>query len=137
MDKIVGHIDVVDPPKMPPHDAADWMCQSVLHVETAMPTPKTKPDTVLCVETKECSVQLKRLDQILCDELIKVAPTSATDLPEGQYFTRLRSTRPSARKGKLPRCASTGVSYDEIPMSPAAKPVRSIPKPSRTGPTQD
>ena len=87
---------------------------------------------------KTCSVQLKRLDQILSDELVKVTPTSATDLPAGQYFTRSRSTKPVARKGKLPRRASTGVSYDEVPMSPAAKPVRPLPpKPSRSGPTPD
>ena len=93
---------------------------------------------MLCVETRKCSVQLKRLDQILSDELVKVAPTSATDLPVGQHFTRSRSTEPVARKGKLPRRASTGVSYDEEPMSPATKPVRSQPpKPSRTGPTPD
>ena len=109
----------------------------MLHVETVTPTPESKPETVLCVETRKCSVQLKRLDQILSDELVKVAPTSAADLPVGQYFTRSRSIKPTARKGKLPRRASTGVSYDEVPMSPAAKPMRPTPKPSRTGPTPD
>ena len=136
MDKIVGHIDVTNPPKMPLSDAVDLMCQPVLHVEMDTPTPKSELKNVLCVETRKCSVQLRRLDQILSDELVKVAPTSATDLPVGQHFTRSRSTEPVARKGKLPRRASTGVSYDEEPMSLAAKPVRpQPPKPNRTGPT--
>ena len=138
MDKIVGHLDVTSPPKMPQSDAVDLMCQPVLYVEMDTPTPKSELKNVLCVETRKCSVQLKCLDQILSDELVKVAPTSATDLPVGQYFTRSRSTEPVTRTGKLPRRASTGVSYDEEPMSPAAKPVRpQPPKPSRTSPTPD
>ena len=114
MDKIVGHLDVTCPPKMPQCDAVDSMCQPVLHVEMVTPTSKSKPETVLCVETRKCSVQLKCLDQILSDELVKVAPTSATDLPVGEYFTRSRRIKPVARKGKLPRHPSTGVSYDEV-----------------------
>ena len=102
MDKIVGHLDVTSPPKMPQSDAADLMCQSVLPVETATQTPALKLDAVLCVETKECSVHLKRLDQILRDELVKVVPSSATDLPVGEHFTRSRSIKPTARKGSLP-----------------------------------
>ena len=92
MDKIVGHLDDANPPKMPQSDAVDLMCQPVLSVETATPTPASKLDSVLCVETKECSVQLKRLDHILRDELVKVVPSSATDLPVGEHFTRSRST---------------------------------------------
>ena len=87
MDKIVGHLDNVRPPKMPQIDAVDSMCQPVLHVETATLTLAPKLDTVLCVETKRCSVRLNRLDHILRDELVKVVPSSATDLPVGEHFT--------------------------------------------------
>ena len=137
MDKIVGHLDTMKPPKMPPIDAVDSMCRPVLHVETVTPTQSLKQDTVLCVETKQCSVQLKRLDLILRDELVKVIPSSARDLPVGERFTRSRSTKPTTRKGSLPRRASTGISYDEKPISPKPKPVRPSPKPSRAGPTLD
>ena len=139
MDKIVGHLDVVNPPKMPFHDAVDLICQPAISVETVTPIPEESVRPALCVETQSCSVVLTRLDQILRDELVKVTPTSATDLPEGQYFTRSRSAKPKVRQGKLPRRASTGVSYDEPLASPMAKPQCSVPKrkPSRMGPTQD
>ena len=121
---------------MPPVDAVDLICQDVLHVETATPTLNPDPVPVLGVETKDCSVCLTRLDQILADELVKVAPSSASDLPAGQHFTRSRSAKPTARTGKRPCRANTGISYDEVPMSPAAKPVKPQPKPSRAGPLQ-
>ena len=116
------------------------MCQEVLHVETVTPTPQLDPPPVLCVETKDCSVYLTCLDQILADELVKVAPSSASDLPEGQYFTCSRSIPPTTRTGKGPHKASIGISYDELPMSPEDKSSKHLPKPikpSRTGPSQD
>ena len=78
---------------------------------------------------------------MLADDLLKVPPTAASDLPIGEHFTRSRSAHTSKRTCRKPRRASTGVKYGEtssledvpIPVIPKPKPPAA--KPNRSGPT--
>ena len=148
MNKVVEHHDtcLIDQLNVP--DAMDSISEStqsdqtpVLHVEMVTLIPEIDQLPALHVETKPCSVNLTRLELILADDLLKVPPTAALDLPVGEHFTRSRSALVTRRTGRKPRRANTGVKYSEIP-NVADTPVPSKPKPAttkpnRSGPTQD
>ena len=94
------------------------------------------------METKICSVKLVRLENILEEEIKRVAPSAVSDLPVGMHFTRSKITPPNVRIGRKPRKANTGMQYDTNPESdssaksprPVIKP--KVFKPSRSGPSQ-
>ena len=92
MDKVVEHLDTCPTGQLNVLDAMDSILEStqpdqtpILHVEMATPIPEMIP--ALCVETKPCSVNLTCLELILADDLFKVPPTAASDLPVGEHFT--------------------------------------------------
>ena len=148
MDKVCEHCDTCPTGPLNVPDAMDTILEStqshqnpVLQVEMAMPIPEVKKLTTLPVETKPCSVSLTRLESILGDDLLKVPPTAASDLPVGEHFTRSRSTPITHCTGRKPHIASTGIKYNETqtevePPVPI-KPKSSAAKPNRTGPTQN
>ena len=140
IDKIVGYEEDSVPHKNLSFDAMKSILEcdtpiahddpGVLHVET----PDDTPD----ITTKECSVRLHRLENLLSDELIKVKPTSASDLGEGKHYTRSRTRTAKPRTGRKSRKASTGILYAEDDDSKPAKPIKpQKPKPARSGPSDD
>ena len=140
MDKIVGYEDDSVPYKSVSLDAMDSILEcdtpslqddpGVLHVET--------PDDAPVITTKECSVQLRRLENILADELVKVKPTSASDLGDGKHYTRSKTRTEKPRTGRKSRRASTGILYAEDADFIPAKPFKpKTPKPARSGPSVD
>ena len=81
------------------------------------------------------------LESILVDDLFKVPPAAASDLPVGEHFTRSRSTCTPLRTGRRPHRVSTGVKYGET-VSDTPTPTKPKPKPpaaksNRSGPTAD
>ena len=146
MDKVVGHLDTCPTSKLNIPDAMDCILESplsdqnvALHVETGIPASATTTSPALRVETKSCTVKLTRLETILTDYLYKVPPTTASDLPVGEHFTRSRSASTPVRTSRKPRRVSTGVKYSEIagdtPKPNKRKANTSAAKPSRTGPS--
>ena len=146
MDKVVDHLDTCPIGKLNVPDAMDRILEPsfsdqsiVLHVETEKPTSDTTSLPALRVETKPCTVKLTRLETILTNYLYKVPPTTASDLPAGEHFTRSRSAHTPVRTGRKPRRVSTGVKYDEIAVDPRTsnKPKSNKPaaKPKRFGPS--
>ena len=110
MDKIVGHTDDCPIGELKVQDAMDAIVepqlheqQTTLHVEMVTTTPQIGKPCALRVETKACSVKLIRLENILADDLCVVPPSTASDLPVGEHFTRSCSTPPIARVGRKPR----------------------------------
>ena len=99
-----------------------------LQVEMVTPTQNFVLPAALCVETKLCSVNLTRLELILADDLFIVPPTTASDLPVGEHFTRSRSAPVNHHTGRKPQRANTGIKYND--MQDVADPsVPSKPKP--------
>ena len=99
MDKVVEHLDTCPTGQLNVLDAMDSILEStqpdqtpVLHVEMATLILEMNLIPALCVETKPCSVNLTHLELILADDLFKVPPTAASDLPVGEHFTHSRST---------------------------------------------
>ena len=150
MDKVVEHLDTCPTGQLTVIDAMDSILAStesnitpVLHVETITPTSDPNLLDGLHVETKPCSVNLTRLEFILADDLFKVTPTAASDLPIGEHFTRSRSTHTPKRTGRKPRRVSTGVKYgetssvDDMPIPDKPKPKPSTAKPNRSSPSAD
>ena len=93
------HLDTCPTGQLNVLDAMDSILEStqsdqtpVLHVETVTPIPEMNLLPALRVETKPCSVNLTHLEFILADDLFKVPPTAASDLPVGEHFTQSRST---------------------------------------------
>ena len=140
MDKIIGYEEDKVPCKNLKFDAMEAILEcdepvpeedpGVLHVET--------PDDAPSITTKECSVRLRRLENILSDELVKVNPTSASDLGEGKYYTRSRTCTAKPRTGRRSRKASTGILYleDDTPENTRpSKPKKT--KPAHSGPSED
>ena len=114
----------------------------VLHVEMTTPTLIKTPPIALRVETKECIIKLTRLETILADDLIKVPPSSASDLPAGIHFTRSRSAPIQRRLNRKPRRASANIKYEAengkselVPPKSKSKPMAT--KPSRLGPSEN
>ena len=100
MDKVVDHLDTCPIGELNVPDAMDWILDPsipdervVLHVETEKPTSDKTLSPALCMETKPCTLKLTHLDTILIDYLYKVPPTTASNLSEGQHFTRSKSRR--------------------------------------------
>ena len=146
MDKVVDHLDTCLIGKLNVPDAMDRILEPslsnqsvVLHVETEKPTSDTTLLPALRVETKSCTVKLTRLETILTDYLYKVPPTTASDLPVGEHFTRSRSAYTPVRTGRKPHRVSTGVKYGEIagdtPTSNKPKSNTSAAKPNRSAPS--
>ena len=147
MDKVVEHLDTCPTSKLNVPDAMDCILEPplsnqnvVLHVETGKSTSATTTSPALRVETKSRTVKLTRLETILTDYLYKVPPTTASDLPVGEHFTRSRSAHTPVRTGRKPRRVSTGVKYSETAgdTSKPSKPKSntSAAKPSRSGPSE-
>ena len=116
MDKVVEHLDTCPTGQLNVLDAMDSISEStqpdqtpILHVKMATPIPEMNLIPALCVETKPCSVNLTRLELILADNLFKVPPTAASDLPVGEHFTHSRSTHTPHRTSRRPCRVSTGV----------------------------
>ena len=84
-------------------------------------------------------MKLTGWETILTDYLYKVPPTTASDLPVGEHFTRSRCAHTPVRTGRKPCRVSTGVKYGEIvgdtPTLNRPKPNTSAAKPNRSGPT--
>ena len=109
MDKVVEHPDTCPTSKLNVPDAMDCILEPspsnqnvVLHVETGKPTSATTTSPALHVETKSCTVKLTHLETILTDYLYKVPPTTASDLPVGEHFTRSRSAYSPVRTSRKP-----------------------------------
>ena len=148
MDKVVDHLDTCPTSKLNVCDAMDCILEpspphqkAVLYVETGKPTVATTTVPALHVETKTCTVKLTRLETILTDYLYKVPPTTASDLPVGDHFTRSKNTPTPVRTGRKPRRVSTGIKYGELdsastkPRNPKTKTLTV--KPSRSGPSAE
>ena len=146
MDKVVEHLDTCPTSKLNVPDAMDCILEPplsdqnvVLHVETEKRTSATTTSPALHVETKSCTVKLTCLETILTDYLYKVPPTTASDLPVGEHFTRSRIAYTPVRTSRKPRRVSTGVKYGEIagdtPKPSKPKSNTSAAKPSRSGPS--
>ena len=136
MDKVVEHLDTCPTGQLNVLDAMDSILEStqpdqtpVLHVEMATPIPEMNLIPALRMETKQCSVNLTRLELILTDDLFKVLPTAASDLPVGEHFTHSRSTHTPHQTGRRPHRVSTGVKYGET-LSADDTPASIKPKPS-------
>ena len=146
MDKVVDHLDTCPLGKLNVPDAMDRILEPslsdqsvVLHVETVKPTSDTTLLPALHLETKLCTVKLTCLETILTDYLYKVPPTTASDLPVGEHFTRSRRVYTQVRTGRKPCRVSTGVKYGETagdtPTSKKPKSSISATKPNRSGPS--
>ena len=136
MDKVIGY---EEDPIVYKLNCMDAM-MSIIEVEATeheiMEPALDVETTTLCVKTKPCSVSLKKLEHILADELITVPASSATDLGEGEHYTRLRSRVAQPHTGRRSRRANTGVQYGEADISEDKKSLKSHrPKPSCTGPS--
>ena len=146
MDKVMDHLDTCPTSKLNVSDAIDRILEpsppyqkAALHVETGKPTVATTIVPALRVETKTCTVKLTRLETILTNYLYKVPPTTASDLPVGDHFTRSKNAPTPVRTGRKPRRVSTGVKYSEIdsasPKLSNPKSKTSTAKPSRSRPS--
>ena len=117
MDKIVGY---EEDPVVIKSNHMDAMSQ-IIEIEAPEPGENSAvldvETTTLRVNTKPCSVFLRKLEHILADELVTVPPSSATDLGEGEHFTRSRSRVVGPRTGRKSRRANTGVQYGEADSS--------------------
>ena len=136
MDKIVGYEE--DPVVINVNfvDAMSQIIENEAPVPGENATVLDVETTTLRVNTKPCSVFLRRLEHILADELVTVPPSSATDLGEGEHFTRSRSRVVGPRTGRKSRRANTGVQYGEADIIEDKKsPKPHKPKPSRSGPS--
>ena len=91
------------------------------------------------METKPCTVKLTHLETILTNYLYKVPPTTSSDLPAGEHFTRSRSAHTPVRTSRKPHIVSTGIKYDETAVDPRTKNKpksnKSAAKPKRFGPS--
>ena len=145
MDKVVGHLDCNTTGCQMKHDFVDIIIQQdtpAKQLTLSGETDTMNAQCALLVETKIYSVKLVHLENILDNEIKRVAPSAASDLPVGIHFTRSKITPPNVRTGRKPRKANTGVQYDTNPESdssaksprPVIKP--KLFKPSHSGPSQ-
>ena len=136
MDKIVGYEEdsvIIKPNYI---DAMSQIIEIELPELGENTTVLDVETTTLRVNTKPCSVFLRKLKHILADKLVAVPPTSATDLGEGEHFTRSRSRVVGPRTGRISRRANTGVQYGEADSSNDKKSHRPHKfKPSHSGPS--
>ena len=145
MDKVVEHLDTCPTSKLNVPDAMDCILEpslseqnAALHVETGKSNSAITKSPALCVETKSCIVKLTCLETVLNDYLYKVPPTTASDLPIGEHFTRSRRAYTPVRTDRKPCRVRTGVKCGELagntPKPSKPKSNTSAAKPSRSRP---